>query len=75
MAAAAALDMKNVRVCIRCRPFIEREKAQGHTGQLVTVDEHSNAIRCVRRAALRGAQGRSAPAGPCSLAHALAAHP
>ena len=47
MTGASGDAMKNVRVCVRCRPFIAQEKKKGHTGGLLHIDpEHGQiAIR------------------------------
>ena len=35
---------KNVRVCIRCRPFIAQEQRKGHTGELLNVSAEDNVV-------------------------------
>lgn len=47
MGAGDGIGMKNVRVCVRCRPFIPQELKHKHTGALLTVhaDAQQVAIR------------------------------
>ena len=51
-ATAGDTSFKNVRVCIRCRPFIPQENKKGHTGELLSVaTEHSTiSLRNTRNA-------------------------
>ena len=51
-ATAGDTSFKNVRVCIRCRPFIPQENKKGHTGELLSVaPEHSTiSLRNTRNA-------------------------